>query len=134
MTFPVYMRANYESRYSLLGAMADELGAAFASEGCPVNPDEPIGTRPGAYVWFNFPNAIEAIPAEARDPASGIALIQIFVDHPYAVHEAAHRRPRQTPPIPIADALCGRAAPDARPMAGPEGRLHGARDRPRIVV
>ena len=88
MSFPVYMRANYESRYSLLGAMADELGAAFASKGCPVNPDEPIGTRPGAYVWFNFPNAIEAIPAEARDPANGIALIQIFVDHPYALHEA----------------------------------------------
>lgn len=87
MAFPVYMRASYESRYALLGAMADELSAAFAAKGCPINPDEPIGTRPGAYLWFNFPNAIEAIPPEARDPKSGVALIQIFVDHPYAMHE-----------------------------------------------
>lgn len=79
------MPSGYASRYSLLGAMGDELAAAFRSRGCPVNPDEPIGTRPGLFVWLNSPPSIEAIPAAARAPGSRIGLVQFFVDHPFAL-------------------------------------------------
>lgn len=88
MAFPVYLGDGYASRYSLLGAMARELGAAFAAKGCAVNPGEAAGSRPGIFAWFNAPPSIDAIPEAARDPANGVALVQIFVDHPYAVDDA----------------------------------------------
>ena len=88
MTFPVHLRSGYESRYELLGAMSREVGEAFASRGCPIDPDEPIGERPSIYLWFNFLRDISGIPEEARDPRNRVALVNIFVDHPYAIAEA----------------------------------------------
>ncbi len=115
MAFPVYIHGNYESRYALLGAMARELGAAFEERGCPVNPDEPVGSTPGAMIWFNSPASIDAIPDAARDPANGVALIQIFVDHPYALSE------------PLIDELA--ALPHYRLLMPCVDGLHLLRDR-----
>lgn len=88
MAFPVFIQRRYQSRYGLLGAMAEELAAAFAARGCPVDPDEPVGARPGLMVWFNTPPSMDAIPLAARSPGSRVALVQFFVDHPLALNEA----------------------------------------------
>jgi hypothetical protein len=88
MTYPVYLTDAYASRYSLLGAMAHELGEAFAAAGHPVNPDTPPGDEPGVFIWFNFPASIDLIPPRLREAGSPVRLVQVVVDHPYAIDEA----------------------------------------------
>lgn len=85
MTVPVWIPRRYDSRYSLLGAMASELAQAFAALGYDARDDIPDGSVPGVYIFFNMPPAIEAIPPAARRAGSRIALIQILVDHPLAL-------------------------------------------------
>lgn len=87
MRVPVWILRRYESRYSLLGAMADELAAAFAAHGdrFEVMDGLPDGSQGGMFVFFNMPAAIEAIPAAVRRPGSRIACVQILVDHPLAL-------------------------------------------------
>ncbi|MFI4893104.1 MAG: glycosyltransferase [Phycisphaerales bacterium JB058] len=85
MSTPVWIPLRYESRYSLLGAMAQELADAFEAMGYDARADMPDGTVPGIYIFFNMPPSIEAIPPAARRPGSRIALIQILVDHPLAL-------------------------------------------------
>ncbi len=87
MSVPVWILRRYESRYSLLGAMAEELAQGFEAHGdqFEVLDGLPDGSRPGILVFFNMPAAIEAIPAAVRRPGSRVACVQIMVDHPLAL-------------------------------------------------
>ena len=85
MSVPVWIPRRYESRYSLLGAMAAELSEAFAARGYDAREDMPDGSVAGIYIFFNMPSAIEAIPPAVRRPGARVALIQILVDHPFAL-------------------------------------------------
>lgn len=85
MTIPVWIPRRYDSRYSLLGAMASELAEAFAARGYDPRADVPDGSVAGIYIFFNMPSAMEAIPPAARRPGARVALIQILVDHPLAL-------------------------------------------------
>lgn len=87
MNVPVWIFRRYESRYSLLGAMADELAQAFAAQTDRFEVVEglPDGSRGGIFIFFNMPAAIEAIPAAVRRPGSRIACVQMMVDHPLAL-------------------------------------------------
>ncbi len=88
MSFPVYIPFAYESRFSLLGAMARQLAEAFARRGCPVNPAGPAGDHPSLVVYFNFlPDIGELHPSIVR-PGSRAAIVQFMVDHPLALHES----------------------------------------------
>lgn len=85
VSFPIYIQTNYSSRYSLLGAMASELAAAFASGGALVNPSiESVrpGAQPGMVLWFNFLGDVAELKPEITRPGSRTALLQFFVDHP----------------------------------------------------
>ena len=92
MSVPVWIPRRYESRYSLLGAMAAELSEAFAARGYDAREDMPDGSVAGIYIFFNMPSAIEAIPPAVRRPGARVALIQILVDHPFCTHEARSQR------------------------------------------
>ncbi|MEO1583577.1 MAG: glycosyltransferase [Planctomycetota bacterium] len=87
MGVAVWILRRYESRYSLLGAMADELAEGFRAHGDDFDVIEglPDGSRPGIFVFFNMPPAIEAIPAAVRRPGSRIACVQVLVDHPLSL-------------------------------------------------
>ncbi|MCA9273207.1 MAG: glycosyltransferase family 1 protein [Phycisphaerales bacterium] len=85
MTVPVWIPRRYDSRYSLLGAMASELAEAISAKGFDAREDTPDGSIAGIYIFFNMPPSIEAIPPAARRPGSRVALIQILVDHPLAL-------------------------------------------------
>lgn len=85
MSVPVWIPRRYESRYSLLGAMATELAEAFAARGYEARADLPDGSIPGVYIFFNMPSSIDALPPAVRRPGSKVALIQILVDHPLAL-------------------------------------------------
>ncbi len=111
MSVPVWILRRYESRYSLLGAMADELADAFAAHADRFRVVEglPDGSQGGLFVFFNMPVAIEAIPAAVRRPGSRIACVQILVDHPLAlaagVMDAASLLPNFRLVLPSIDAL-----------------------------
>ncbi|MEO0629705.1 MAG: glycosyltransferase [Planctomycetota bacterium] len=87
MSVPVWILRRYESRYSLLGAMAEELAEGFSAHGdrFEVVDGLPDGSRGGLFVFFNMPAAIEAIPAAVRRPGSRVACVQVLVDHPLAL-------------------------------------------------
>jgi len=53
MTIPVWIPRKYDSRFSLLGAMADELAIAFDAKGYEVIDGMPDGSRVGIYIFFN---------------------------------------------------------------------------------
>lgn len=85
MSVPVWIPRRYESRYSLLGAMASELAEAFAARGYEARADLPDGSVAGVYIFFNMPSSIDALPPAVRRSGSKVALIQILVDHPFAL-------------------------------------------------
>ncbi|RNC82952.1 MAG: glycosyltransferase family 1 protein [Phycisphaera sp.] len=85
MSVPVWIPRRYESRFSLLGAMADELALGFQAEGFEVIDGVPDGGRVGIYIFFNMPPTIEAIPPAVRRINSRVAGLQILVDHPLAL-------------------------------------------------
>ena len=92
-TVNLWIQRRYASRYTLLGAMADELAQACADRGLAVHDGAPDGAHngsgPGAFVFFNMIPSIDALPAAVRRPGSNIAAVQILVDHPLALDPAA---------------------------------------------
>ncbi len=88
MPIPVWIPRRYQSRFSLLGAMADELALAFEAKGYEVIDGLPDGTRVGIYIFFNMLPSLEAIPPAVRRVNSRVAAIQILVDHPFALDSA----------------------------------------------
>lgn len=85
MSVPVWIPRRYESRFSLLGAMAEELAEAFRAQGYEVVDGMPDGGRVGIYIFFNMPSSIDALPPCVRRPNARVAAIQILVDHPLAL-------------------------------------------------
>ncbi|MEM8758568.1 MAG: hypothetical protein AAGF47_12405, partial [Planctomycetota bacterium] len=84
----VFIPTRYESRYSLLGAMARELAEAFAERGFSVCDEFPASgseREPGLFLFFNMLPSYEAIPEAVRRPGSRVAALQILVDHPLAL-------------------------------------------------
>lgn len=82
------MPLEYGSRYALLGAMARQLAGAFASRGCPVNPNEPMGARPGLLLFFNALADPAAMHQRLLRAGPNLAVVQFHVDHPFALDEA----------------------------------------------
>jgi hypothetical protein len=108
MSIPVYIAQRYQSQYSLLGAMARELGEAFARAGCPVRPLEDAKSGPGIAIFFNFPSKLDALGA-AIDPANRLSMIQVLVDHPLAIQtagmDALQELPHYRLVLPCVDSL-----------------------------
>ncbi|MEM1071397.1 MAG: glycosyltransferase [Planctomycetota bacterium] len=106
---PVWIPRRYESRYGLLGAMAGELADACSRRGLDVRDHAPDGSEAGIFIFFNMPQAIEAIPAAVRRPGSRIAAVQILVDHPLAlatnIMDATSRLPNFRLALPSIDGL-----------------------------
>ena len=88
MAFPVYIPMRYESRYSLLGAMARQLAEAFARRGCLVNPTSPeVGAVDSLLVYFNFLPSVEELHPAVKRAGSRVAVVQFLVDHPLALDD-----------------------------------------------
>lgn len=88
MAFPVYIPMRYESRYSLLGAMARQLAEAFARRGCLVNPRSPeVGAVDSLLVYFNFLPSTEELHPAVKRAGSRVAVVQFLVDHPLALND-----------------------------------------------
>jgi len=108
MSFAVYIAARYQSQYSLLGAMAAQIGEAFTRAGCPVRPIEEARSGPGLALFLNFPADIKTLGA-AADPESGLSLVQLLVDHPLAIHapsmDVLARLPHYRLALPCVDSL-----------------------------
>ena len=90
MNLAVFLPTKHISRYSLLGAMGDELREAFARAGATINPGGTIQAKAGLFVFLNFPENYDnfkewAGVVEGRGRA-GCALVQYFVDHPFALN------------------------------------------------
>ncbi len=109
MSVPVWIPRKYESRYSLLGAMATELAEGFAARGYDARTDIPDGSVAGVFIFFNMLPSIESIPPAARRVGSRIALIQILVDHPLAldagIMDQTSKLPNFRLALPSIDAL-----------------------------
>ncbi|MDX2116800.1 MAG: glycosyltransferase [Planctomycetota bacterium] len=108
MSFPVFIAQNYQSQYSLLGAMATQLAEAFTRAGCPVRPIEEVRSGQGIAMFLNFPSDVGAL-GPAADPKSGLALVQLLVDHPLAIQtasmDALARLPHYRLVLPCVDSL-----------------------------
>ena len=88
MTYPVSVHTRSTSRYDLLPAMARELAEAFRGAGFPVDPPPQDRAGPGGamVLWFNMlSNVSEAAQMRAWAPERRVALVQFFVDHPFAL-------------------------------------------------
>lgn len=108
MSIPVYIAQRYQSQYSLLGAMAQELGEAFVRAGCAVRPLEEAVSGPGIVIFFNFPSTLESL-GPAIDPAKQLSLVQVLVDHPLAIQpagmDALQELPHYRLVLPCVDSL-----------------------------
>ncbi|MFZ4574918.1 MAG: glycosyltransferase family protein [Phycisphaerales bacterium] len=83
MGLAVFIPHQYRSRYSLLDAMAAEIGRAFSAAGAEVNPVRPVRVgEPTLHLFFNVPQNIEQLLAWAQPQRPNAALLQFFVDHP----------------------------------------------------
>jgi len=87
MSVPVYIPTadQFVSRYSLLGAFADELAAAFARAGANVNPAVYPGTPRAVFIIFNTPTDLNQTRAWIESKVGDIsnaALLHYHVDHP----------------------------------------------------
>jgi hypothetical protein len=88
MGFPVFIPTKDDSQYSLLGSMARQLAAAFASRGCEVNPPGPLDAdRPGLMLFLSDMPDVHELAPEVTRPGSRIAIAQLFVDHPFAIDD-----------------------------------------------
>lgn len=92
MSVPVFVQLDYQSRYSLLGAMAREIADALADRGALINPPDftwgapnVAGGHPGIILWMNFLADVSDLRSEVAGPGSKVSLIQFFVDHPLAL-------------------------------------------------
>lgn len=89
MSVHVHIPTQFVSRYSLLGAFAEELARAFAAAGAVVNaPRHPPGQR-GLFILLNTPERTENIRAWIASTAGDMmnaAILHLHVDHPLALH------------------------------------------------
>ena len=82
----VWIPNMYESRYGLLAVMAAELTEALVGAGHTVNDDSPFRRgEPGVMFFFNFIDDIDKLPPIVLQEGGGIALLQLYVDHPYGI-------------------------------------------------
>lgn len=97
MPFPVFIPLKYDSRYSLLGAMARQVAEAFAGCGCPINPPgdpgEIIASQGGRglLMFFNFGEFGPTWMDLARDGwrrGRHLSVVHYFVDHPLGLNPA----------------------------------------------
>lgn len=92
MTETVWIQGRYESAYGLLGAMAAELHRGCLAAGRDARlidlARDPHPTE-GVFVFFNAPVSLDAFPAALWDAGSGLRAVQVFVDHPFALPDAA---------------------------------------------
>lgn len=83
MALVVFIPDRYESRYSLLDAMAAEVATAFSTAGAEVNPTRPVRHgEPTLHLFFNLPQSLDQFLKWARPERPNSALVQFFVDHP----------------------------------------------------
>lgn len=89
MSVHVHIPTQFVSRYSLLGAFAEELARAFAAAGAVVNaPRHPPGQR-GLFILLNTPERTENIRswiAATVGDMQNAAILHLHVDHPLALH------------------------------------------------
>lgn len=88
----VWVHARYESAYGLLGAMARELCDGLREAGRSARLiDLAVDPHPesGVFVFFNAPKSLDAFPRALWTPGSGLRAVQVFVDHPFAMPDAA---------------------------------------------
>jgi hypothetical protein len=92
LNLAVFLPTRYVSRYSLLGQMREELAGAWTRAGASVNPDGLVQARAALFLFFNFPDNLRQFEQWARlengRPPDASALIQFFVDHPFALNAA----------------------------------------------
>lgn len=88
----VWIQGRYESAYGLLGVMAGELCQGFREAGHDARLID-LATDPhpeaGVFVFFNAPVDLDAFPAALWRPGSRLRAVQVLVDHPFAMPEAA---------------------------------------------
>lgn len=99
MNHAVYLQTRYQSTYSLLGAMAEQLAVALRSLGHTVHElSRATPAAEGTVVFFNTPASIDGLPPALFEPASPLRAVQILVDHPFAqpvcVFDHWHKRNR----------------------------------------
>jgi hypothetical protein len=83
---PIHLQTRYQSAYSLLGAMAQQLAAVLRDAGHDVRePDPADPPTHGTFVFFNAPRSIDAFPPALLEPGTDLRGVQIFVDHPFAL-------------------------------------------------
>lgn len=83
---PIHLQTRYQSAYSLLGTMAEQLAAALRALGHDVRePDPADPPTAGTFVFFNAPPNIDAFPPALLERNSALRAVQIFVDHPFAL-------------------------------------------------
>ncbi|MCC5821899.1 MAG: glycosyltransferase [Phycisphaerales bacterium] len=90
MSETVWIQGRYESAYGLLGVMAAELGAELSAAGHDARViDLAVDPTPedGVFVFFNAPVNLDAFPAGLWD--GRVRGVQVFVDHPFALPDAA---------------------------------------------
>ncbi|MDX2132879.1 MAG: glycosyltransferase [Planctomycetota bacterium] len=90
MKLAVFIPTRYESRYSLLAAMGGQIGDAFARAGAIVNPTGDVRASGAVYLFLNFAQNLDTLKRWAGVDAAGrprarTAMIQFFVDHPFAL-------------------------------------------------
>ncbi|MEI7658119.1 MAG: glycosyltransferase [Phycisphaerae bacterium] len=89
MSVHVHIPTQFVSRYSLLGAFAEELARAFVAAGAVVNAARhPPGQR-GLFILLNTPERTENIRswiASTVGDTLNAAILHLHVDHPLALH------------------------------------------------
>jgi len=86
MPLPIFVPLEYESAYGLLGCMARELADALGRAGAEINPERSVPAgQPRVHLFFNFPSNLDAFRAWARPEVPGAIILQVFVDHPFAL-------------------------------------------------
>lgn len=89
MTLALFLPTRHVSRYSLLGAMSGEIARAFTRAGATLNPEGEVHANAGLHLFLNFPDNLQSFLqwaglADGR-PHPRSALLQFFVDHPFAL-------------------------------------------------
>ncbi|MFK7882842.1 MAG: glycosyltransferase [Phycisphaerales bacterium] len=86
MNQAVYLQTRYQSAYSLLGAMAEQLADTLRALGHDVQePDPSSPPAHGTFLFFNAPPTLATFPPALLERNSDLRAIQIFVDHPFAL-------------------------------------------------
>lgn len=85
----LFLPTRHVSRYSLLGAMSEEVARAFTRAGATLNPEGEVHASAGLHLFLNFPDNLQSFLQWAGlsdgRPHPRSALLQFFVDHPFAL-------------------------------------------------